>query len=216
MPKNAVPWFITILAVVAGVLGYRMFVPSERARYEAVRKVRNASSDIHMRMTVTYDHGKIDSEEYRMEDLNGRSTASYRITGSSGKTYTITSPPVESHTVPFFFEELVQDGIWKITNQPPRGDTNAHYTLEVRQEVQNERGSRTITFTDPHYLATTAGRQYQLHLDKNKPVPDLLKMSSTALADPRYQKLVDDFRQFGVPSFRQKVADAQNHIRQGR
>lgn len=216
LPKNFIPWFITVLAILAVVLGYIMFVPAERARYEGVRKVRNSVSDIHMRMTVKYDTGKIVSEEYRMRDLNGQSNAVYRITGSNGKTYTITSPVVATHTVPFFFEELVQDGIWKITNQPGLGKTDVHYTLEVQQAVQGEHGSRTITFTDPHYLATTAGRQYHIHLDKNKAVPDLLKMSSTALADPRYEKLVKDFREFGVPSFRAKVADVQNKVRLGR
>lgn len=216
MPKNFVPWFITVLSVVAVVLGYLMFAPSERGRFEAVRKVRNATSDIQMRMTITYDSGKIDTEEYRMQDLDGQSHAVYRIVGSSGKTYTITSPTVSTHTVPFFFEKLVQDGIWKITNKPALGDSNAHYTLQVRQTVQNESGQRTITFTDPHYLATTAGRQYQIRLDKNKPTPDLLKMSSTALADPRYEQLVKDFREFGVPSFRQKVAEVQKRVRSGR
>ena len=216
MPKNFVPWFITILCVLSVVLGYFMFVPSERGRLEAVRKVRNSTSDIRMRMTVKYDSGKIDTEEYRMQDLNGQSHAVYRIIGSNGKTYTITSPTVATHTVPFFFEKLVQDGIWKITNRPALGDSNAHYTLQVQQTVQNEGGSRTITFTDPHYLATTAGRQYQIHLDKNKPTPDLLKMSSTALADPRYEQLVTDFREFGVPSFRKKVAEVQKQVRSSR
>ena len=57
MPKNAVPWFITILAVVAVVLGYRMFVPSERARYEAVRKVR-----------AERDQGAVDAALRRLEE----------------------------------------------------------------------------------------------------------------------------------------------------
>ena len=216
MPKNAVPWFITILAVAAVVIGWIMFVPQEKQRAEAVRRVKNSTSDVHLRMSVKYDSGKIDSEEYRMEDLNGRSHAVYQITASSGKTYTITSPTSATYTVPFFFEKLVADGIWKITNQPPRGNTNAHYTVQIQQAVQNERGSRTILFTDPHYLATTAGRQFHIHLDKNKPTPDLLKMSSTALADPRYQQIVDDFRNFGTPAFRKNVADVQNRVRLGR
>ena len=210
-----VSWFITIMVLVAAVTGWFIFAGPESARYHAVQKVRNAASDVHLRMTVKYDKGPIDSEEYRMQDLNGRSVASYRIIGANGKTYTITSPPTRTFTVPFFFEELEQDGLWKVTNKPPRGDTNAHYTIAVDQTVQNEHGSRTILFTDPHYLATAAGRQFQIHLDPHKPTPDLLKLSSTSAADKRYQQLVDDFRTFGTPGFRQKVAQVQAQVRSG-
>ncbi|MBC5816019.1 MAG: hypothetical protein GIW97_05705 [Candidatus Eremiobacteraeota bacterium] len=210
-----VSWFIGIMVVVAAITGWFIFAGPESARYHQVQKVRNATSDARLSMTVKYDKGPLDSEEYRMEDLNGRSIASYRITGSGGKTYTITSPSTRTFTVPFFFEKLVQDGIWQISNRPPKGDTSVHYTINVDQTVQNEHGSRTIVFTDPHYLASTAGRQFHIHLDKNKPVPDLLKLSSTSTADKRYQQLVDDFHTFGTPGFRKKVAEVQAQVRSG-
>ncbi|GAC1656011.1 MAG: hypothetical protein NVS9B12_07450 [Vulcanimicrobiaceae bacterium] len=210
-----VSWFIGLLVIVVGVTAWFVFAGPESARFHQVLKVKNSTSDVRLRMTVTYDAGAIDSEEYRMEDLNGRSTASYRITNAKGKTYTIASPMTATMTVPVLFQTLEQDGIWQVSNRPQRGNTNAHYTLFISQTVQNEHGVRTISFTDPHYLATTAGRQFHIHLDPNKPTPDLLKLSSTSTADPRYQKLVSDFREFGTPSFRKKVAQVQRQVRSG-
>ncbi len=210
-----VSWFIGLLVIVIGITAWFVFAGPESTRFHAVQNVKNSTSDVRLRMTVNYDSGPVDSEEYRMEDLNGRSRASYRITNTKGKTYTIASPMTQTMTVPVLFQTLEQDGIWQITNRPPRGNTSAHYTLQISQIVQNERGSRTITFTDPHYLATTAGRQFHIHLDPNKPAPDLLKLSSTSTADKRYQQLVNDFREFGTPGFRKKVAQVQAAVRTG-
>jgi hypothetical protein len=217
MRRSSFPLIITLAAVGAVIAGWLLFfVKPEAARYHATQKVANSSSALHVGMLVRYNSGPIMSEEYRMSDENGRSTAAYRIAGTNGKIYTITTPPIQSFTVPFFFERLVADGIWKVTSRPPRGDKNAVYTLSVSQNVQNERGSRTVTFTDPHFWATTAGHQYEIHLDKNKPTPNLLQLSGTALADPRYQTLVADFRAFGTPGFRAKVAQVQAAVRAGR
>lgn len=214
MPRLSFPLILTLAAVAAVVAGWLLFfVRPESARYRATQRVANSASVLHLGMRVTYDSGPIASEEYRMADDNGRSTSTYRITGTNGKMYTITTPPVQTFTVPFFFERIVADGIWKITDRPPRGDKNAHYTLYVSQTVQNQHGSRTITFTDPHYWATTAGRQYEIHLDKNKPTPSLVHLSGTSLADKRYETLVADFRGFGTPGFRAKVADVQAAVR---
>lgn len=216
MPKNPIPIAIFALCVVAAAIGYFIFAGEESTRYRQTQAVINSPSVVNLRMHVDYDRGAVASEEYKLQDSNGRSTAQYTIVAQSGKTYTITSPPSKTYTVPFFFEKLEQDGLWKVTSQPPRGDTTSHYTIAVEQTVQNEQGSRLVKFTDPHYWATTAGRQFQIHLDKNKPTPDLLKMSSKALADPRYQQLVDDFRTFGTPGFRRKVEQVQANVRAGR
>ncbi len=70
-----------------------------------------------------------------------------------------------------------------------------------------------MIFTDPHYWATTAGHQYEIQLSKNSPTPDLTKLKSTSLADPRYLNIVQAFRNFGPPSFRQKIAQAQALVR---
>ena len=88
-----------------------------------------------------------------------------------------------------------------------------HYTLHIHQVADREQGSRTITFTDPHYWALEAGRQYHIQLRQNSPTPDLTKLQSTSLADPRYEKIVNAFRAFGPSSFRDKVRQAQALVR---
>jgi hypothetical protein len=90
------------------------------------------------------------------------------------------------------------------------------YTLHIHQVSGNKQGSRTITFTDPHYWAVTAGRQYHIVLNTNSPVPDLTKLQSTSLADPRYEKIVREFRNFGTPAFRARVAQARRLVSESR
>lgn len=216
MRRNLIPILITVFTIVMLAIGWQFLHGFELARTGRVARVANAPSAVYLRLTIRYDKPPVYEEEYRMQDVNGVSTSRYKITGYNGKVITIIAPPDRTYTVSFFFEKLVQDGIWKVTNRPPRGDTTKHYTLYIKQQVQHEQGSRTILFTDPHYWATTAGRQYQIHLNKNKATPDLLKLQSTSLADPRYQQLVNDFLTYGHPSFRTRVTQAQANIRSGR
>ena len=81
--------------------------------------------------------------------------------------------------------------------------------------TNGKHGSHEFSFTDPHYWATTGGHQYTIHLDRNKPVPNLLQMSSTVLVEPRYEKIVDAFLDYGSEAFRSKVAAAQSKLRSG-
>jgi len=223
MPRiRFIPTVIALVVVAVLVGGYFFYYGPEMARYNAVRPMAVSASDIKLGMLVSYDRGPLASEEYRLEDNNGNSTAFYRVTGRSlGTTsetlrsYTIIAPKSRTYTVPFFFDKLVQDGIWDVTNQPPRGDTNAHYTLSIEQSAQQQHGTRVVTFTDPHYWAVTAGRQYEIKLDKNKPVPDLLKLGSTSVADKRYEALVNDFRNFGTPEFQARVAQVRRQAASG-
>jgi hypothetical protein len=135
------------------------------------------------------------------------------VQGYSGKVVTITLPPDKTYIVTFFFEQIVQDGAWQLMNKPLAGNTSVHYTFYIHQVADQKQGSRTVTFTDPHYWALTAGRQYHILLSPNSPTPDLTKLQSTTLADPRYQEIVQAFRNFGPASFRQKVAQAQALVR---
>ncbi len=80
----------------------------------------------------------------------------------------------------FAFEKLVQDGIWQLQTRPLKGKTDNVYTISVAQIAGDRSGSHKFTFTDPHYLAIAAGRQYHIHLDRNKPVPNLLTLQSTS------------------------------------
>ncbi len=181
-----------------------------------VARVLHSASILETRLTISYDKPPIYQEQYVMRNENGASSAQYKITGYSGRVVTITLPPDKTYAVTFFFEQIVADGAWQIVNKPPMGNTDVRYTFWIHQVADTKRGSRTVVFTDPHYWALMAGRQYQIHMSRGGPTPDLLKMSSTSLADSRYEKIVSAFRSFGSPSFRAKVAQAQEMVRRSR
>lgn len=220
-------WFILILSLVTLGWIYFRYVPKEAAKLEQVVALK-CPSDIRLRMTLDYDKPPIYQEEYLMDDVDGVSSSSYRIRGYAGKQIKIAAPASKTYDVSFLFGLVVQDGIWDLVDRPPRGNADVHYTLYVRQKALItisdpktgdtktvcKSGDRTITFTDPHYIATTAGRQYQIDLGKGAPSgpADLLKMQSTTLADPHYEKVVGDFRNFGPETFRSKVASARATI----
>ncbi len=209
-------WFgtaIFIFVVVFIIAGLVFIKWPDFQNKQQLSNVRNSRSVLDLSLTIKYDKPPIYEEQYHMSNDNGVSTAQYRIQGYSGKVVTITLPPDKTYAVTFFFEEVVQDGIWQLMSKPPAGNTDAHYTLHIFQIADNKHGDRTVMFTDPHYWAVTAGRQYHIVLSKNSPTPDLTKLNSTTLADPHYEQIVEAFRNFGPPSFRQKVANAQALIR---
>ncbi len=208
MRRNIVPLAILAFAIFMAVTGYLIYWHGETSRVRQVAKIHQARSEIYSRLLITYDKPPVYSEEYRMQDVEGRSTFTYTIRSYAGKEISITAPPAAMYDVSFFYGKLDQDGVWQIVNQPPRGDTSVHYTVYVKQVVDFKQGERTVTFTDPHYWATTAGRQYNIDLSKNSP-KDLLKMQSSSLADPRYETIVSDFRNFGPDQFRQRIAKAR-------
>lgn len=208
MRRFPATWFILILTAFFAVTGYFIYWKTETTRIAQVAKIHQAPSRIYADLLIRYDAPPVYEEEYRMSDIEGVSTFTYRIRAYAGKEISITAPPAQMYDVSFFFGSLEQDGVWQLVNKPPRGNTSIHYTVYVKQVVDFKEGSRTVTFTDPHYWATTAGRQYQIDLRKNKP-QDLLKLQSTSLADPRYLKIVRDFRAFGPPSFLKRIAGAQ-------
>lgn len=196
---------IAVFALVMIVIGWFIYAPSELARLHRVTALNRARSEIYAHLLIRYDKPPIYEEEYRMSDIEGVSTFSYRIRGYNGRQVTLSAPPAQMYDVSFFYGKIDQDGIWQLVNKPPRGNTDVHYTLYVKQLVDFKQGDRTITFTDPKYWATEAGRQYNIDLSKQKP-SDLLTLSSTSLADPHYQMVVNDFLAFGPQSFRKKIA----------
>ena len=203
---------VVVLAIVGIVGGWRLFSGNESQRYQAVQQVRSQRSELHFGEAVTHDKGPIAREEWRLDNVNGKSVASYSAQNRAGSRIAKFSEPIEGYDVTFTFEKLVQDGIWELHTRPLRGNTKDVYTISVAQVAGDRSGSHKFTFADPHYLATTAGREYAIHLDKNKPVPDLLTLKSTSTADPRYQKMVDDFAAFGPPRFKKTVAAAREKL----
>ena len=173
-----------------------------------VDRVLHSASILEVSLSVQYAKPPIYRETYAMRDDNGVSNAQYQARSFTGKIVTLKLLPEKTYAVSFFFQELVQDGIWDLTSKPPRG-TNITYTLHVHQVAGAKQGSRTITFTDPAYWALEAGRQFHIVLNPHKAVPDLTTLKGTSLADPRYLKIVQAFRDFGPPEFRARVARAR-------
>ncbi len=212
-------WFGTavfVFAVIFIVCGL-VFIkwPDFQHKQELVN-VLHSKSILDVSLTIKYDKPPVYLEQYVMHNENGISSAQYKVQGYSGKVVTIALPPDKTYAVTFFFEQVVQDGIWQLVNKPSIGNTSLHYTLHIHQVAGDKQGTRTIVFTDPHYWAVAAGRQYEIQLSPNSPTPDLTKLKSTSLADPRYLKIVQAFRSFGTPAFRQKVAQAQALVRSSR
>ncbi len=205
---------IIALAIIGVIAIFVVNYPYEKQRAADVAKKQACPSQIYARLLIRYDKPPIYEEEYRMQDIEGTSSFDYRIRSYDGKQVTISAPQRIVYDVSFFYGRIDQEGVWQLTDQPPRGNTDVHYTIYVKQLVECKQGERTITFTDPHFWATTAGRQYSLDLSKQSP-KDLLKMNSMALADPRYEQIVNEFRTFGPESFRAKIAAAQAAMRQG-
>jgi hypothetical protein len=211
-------WFgtaIFIFAVVFLIAGSIFIKWPDFQHNQQVQQVLNNRSVLDLQLSIKYDKPPIYLEQYTMQNNNGTSSVQYRVQGYAGKVVTVTLPPQQMFMVTFFFEQIVQDGIWQLDNAPPGGDTTAHYTLFIHQVADGRQGSRTITFTDPHYWAVTAGHQYQIELSPNGQIPDLTKLKSTTKAEPRYQQIVNAFRNFGPESFRAKVAQARASVASG-
>ncbi|MEO9170015.1 MAG: hypothetical protein ABI282_08350 [Candidatus Baltobacteraceae bacterium] len=207
--RRSVAPFIVIFAAIMLVLGWFVYHGrNEFSHLSSISHARSAPSRIYVRLLIGYDKPPVYEEEYRMQDVEGVSTYDYRIRTYAGKQITITAPSRAMYDVSYFYGKVDQLGVWQIVNKPPLGNTAVHYTIYVKQLADYKQGTRTVTFTDPHYLATTAGRQFQIDLSKNDP-RDLLKMKSTALADPRYAQIVSEFRKFGPPQFRARVEAAR-------
>ncbi len=212
-PRNPIPPLIALITLAGLVIVYQFFQAAVLPRYKASRAVLQSKSEVRLSLFVKHDRGPIVEEEYTMVDLDGVSSSRYRVVGRNNLQVAIDERPRETTeygpNVAYFFEQTVADGIWELQTHPPRGDTSVHYTIDVYQLVNGAHGSRHIVFTDPHYWATTGGHQFTIHLDKHKPIPDLVNLTSTALVEPRYEKVIADFRAFGPDSFREKVTAAR-------
>jgi hypothetical protein len=193
--------------IVLAIAAWLYYAKTEGDRLAGARRISQAPSVIRLTMTVTHDDGPLRLERYEFDDNNGLSTASYRAEGRKGVAVTVGTKPYETFDIAFLFGKLVQDGIWDLTDKPPRGNTATSYDVSVYQEIEGKHGSRSYTFTDPHYWANA--REFNIRLEKNKPLPDLLVLRSNA-RDKRYEQIVNDFRNFGSETFKRDIAEAQS------
>ena len=203
--------FIVAVAIAGILLGWLIFAGNESQRHARVHAVRVSHSELHVALVIAYAAGPIERESWSVGDVDGRSSAGYAVTDRNGRTVRVDAR-MQNSEVPFLFDAVVRDGIWQAPSRPQRGETSEHYTVTVSQKVGAAGGARTFTFTDPHYWAVTAGREYHIVLDRGKPVPDVLKLRGTSLADPRYLAIVSDIEAFGSPRFRAAEERARSSL----
>lgn len=203
---------VILAAIVAVAGGWLLFAKAERDRYVAVDAVRRQHSEIRIDYAVEHERGPIAREEWRFENLDGRSAAHYSAEDRHGSKAAF-DETIGGYDVTFLFDRLVADGIWELQTRPFRGADPDVHSVRIEQVADRASGSHAFRFSDPHYLATSAGREYHLHLDRDKPVPDLIRLDSTSSADGRYEKLVRDVEGFGSERFRRTVAEARERLR---
>jgi hypothetical protein len=214
MRRFPVTLLILVAVVVAAVGGWMLFAKTEHDRYVAVERVNNSRSEIRLSYTVVHTSGPIAREVWSMQNLNGHSVASYTAVDRKGTKATF-DEQIIGYDVTFLFDKLVQDGIWELETRPFRGSSQTLHVVEISQVADKASGSHRFQFSDAHYIATEAGREYHIHLDPHKPVPDLVSLQSTSTADPRYEKIAQDFEQFGPASFKTTMARARAKLLKG-
>lgn len=212
MRRFPIELFIVAICIVMLILGWRIYGAGEMGRFGPAIHAQRAPSRLYARLVIGYAKPPISQEEYQMSDNEGVSSFQYVIRGSQGHVITVKAPAARVYDVSFFFGRLVQDGVWQLENKAPLPNALERYAVYVKQAVDYKQGDRLVTFTSPDYWATKSGRQYQIDLSKGVP-SDLLHIASTQVADPRYEQIVKDFRDFGPDVFRNNVATAQRQIR---
>ncbi len=199
---------IVLAVVVAAVGGWLLFAKTEHDRYLAVDKVRHQRSEYRMVYELQHTSGPIATETWTFTNVDGFSKVNYAATDRHG-TKASFNEAVVGYDVTFLFQKVVLDGIWDLESRPYRGSNATLHVVEVSQVADTKSGSHRFLFSDAAYIANEAGREYHIHLDKNKPVPDLVNLTSTSTADPRYKKIADDFEAFGGRKFKQTVREAK-------
>lgn len=205
---------IIIAAVIGVVGGWMLFAKTEHDRFVAVNTVLHQRSEYHITYELQHTSGPIGTETWTFNNVDGRSSVDYAATDRHGLKASFVES-IEGYDVTFLFQKLVLDGIWDLESRPFRGSAETLHVVEISQIADKAHGSHRFLFSDPAYIAHQAGREYHIHLDKNKPVPDLLSLQSTAVGDPRYQKIVDDFEAFGSAHFKRTVASARAKLLKG-
>jgi hypothetical protein len=214
MRRFPITTLILIAAVVAAVGGWMLFAKSEHDRYVAVDRVNRSRSEIRLSYTLQHTSGPIAREVWAMRNIDGHSVASYTAVDRKNMKATF-DEQITGYDVTFLFDKLVQDGIWELETRPFRGSSALLHVVEISQVADKSSGSHRFQFSDAHYIATEAGREYHIHLDPHKPVPDLVNLQSTSTADPRYEKIAEDFEQFGPARFKATIAAAKAKLLKG-
>jgi hypothetical protein len=214
MRRFPVTVLILVAAIAVFVGGWILFAKSEHERFVAVQRVGRSRSEIRLSYIVDHTSGRIAREVWSMKNIDGHSVASYAAIDRKGTKATF-DEQIPGYDVTFLFDRLVADGIWELQTRPFRGSSEVLHVVEISQVADKSSGSHRFQFSDAHYIAKEAGREYHIHLDPHKPVPDLVNLQSTSTADPRYQKIAEDFESFGPARFKATIAAAKAKLLKG-
>jgi hypothetical protein len=214
MRPSPVTLLILAAAVVALAGSWLLFARSEHERFLAVNRVLHSRSEFRLTYTIEHTNGPIAQETWSIRNVDGDSVASYAVTDRRGSKASF-DEQIVGYGATFLFDELVQDGIWNLETRPFRGSSQELHVVEISQVADTASGSHRFMFSDPAYIATEAGREYHIHLDPHRPVPDLVNLQSASTADPRYEKIVADFERFGTPQFKATIAQARSKLLKG-
>jgi hypothetical protein len=214
MRPSPVTLLILVAAVVAVAGAWLLFAKSEHDRFVAVDRVRHSRSEFHITYILEHTNGPLASETWHFNNVDGASNVVYAVADRRGDKASF-SEPIGDFSVTFLFQKLVADGIWDLTTRPFRGSSALLHVVEIEQVADTASGSHRFQFSDAHYLATEAGREYRIHLDPNKPVPNLVDLQSTSTADPRYERIAADIEGFGSARFKRTIAAARAKLLKG-
>ena len=119
------PLAISLLAVVAAIVGWKIFWPGESSRYTAAKKVLQTRSEIRMTFGATHERGAVASEKLTFTNIDGVGKVAYEGTNRKGTAIARFTAGVDGYEIATLFGQAVQDGIWELQSKPPRGDTSS-------------------------------------------------------------------------------------------
>jgi len=193
------------IMIVAGVLAYVFFFRPFLAEQPQVEHVINENSTWSVTMQEYLTHGPLSAETYRISNDNGKTTMFYSGTNRAGTVTKEFNAPIAGPSGTFLFEDLRANGLWELEDRAVRPNPVDEYVIEVDQILGDEGGTRSFSFSDPAFWATTHAQEFKLHLPAKGPVagtngPITGVAPGRSLQEPRYWKIVQEIRGFGPPS----------------
>jgi len=204
---------VVILIVVLLVVAYVFFFKPFLSLQPQVQGVITANSTWSVGMQEYELTGPLSAETYRISNDNGKVTMFYAATNRAMTVTKEFSVPLVGPEATFLFEALRADGIWEVDDIPVRPHPLTEFIIEVDQTLGDEGGTRSFSFSDPHYWSTTHAQEFELHLPQKGSLSGAdartLGVAGRKLQDPRYLQIVESIRGFGPPA----VLAAENTIR---
>ncbi len=206
---------LLVLAVMVaiGAVTWIFFFKPFLATEPKVRDVINANSTWSVTLQEYHLEGLLSEETYRISNDNGKTTLFYAATNRAKTVTKEFTAPIAGPSGTFLFEDLRADGIWELEDRAVRPHPLDEYVVEVDQTLGDEGGTRSFSFSDPKYWATTKAQEFNLKLPPSGPISGpaapAMGVAGRSLREPRYLQIVDAIHAFGPPS----VLNAEARIR---